>query len=494
MVRRTSQALAQCRQRGIVGNPAPCLFPSANVARRRAARIGQLSLSPPLGSPRVSDAMPEPTRVELDFGSAHEDLWANRHGSGPPSFPENHKVQRLPQGFRQRYQYSKARRSLARFDQCGDGIVYPGMVGEVAQTPAPHSTKFAQSPADRRKIKACGNRLWSPFDEVPYVAFRTPDIGKGKSRALGIVGALCYRPILCGGGSTAAAILRLLDSLQGTLVVDEFDHNRNSELASAVAQILNQGFQRGRPIVKCVGDDNKPRPFRCFGPKLFALRRGFADDATESRTLSIRMKGRTRRDTPLNLPRAESEREALALRNKLLAWRFTNFGKVKLNPRLADPTLEDRLNQIGLPLLSVAEGQSVRAIVLKALRDTQARITSDRLDTLAGEVWQVILELGLAKPGEVIRPGKVAERLNERRGYHPGSTHSKGPKLTEEKIAWVFKRDLELTPDGRDASGSRYRLTRERCLELQRCFGEAGETATTAKTVKVRRGGKQRRG
>ena len=50
------------------------------------------------------------------------------------------------------------------------------------------------------------------FDELPYLAFRAADCGSGKSRALETIGALCYRPLIVGGGSTAAATLRLLDS------------------------------------------------------------------------------------------------------------------------------------------------------------------------------------------------------------------------------------------------------------------------------------------
>ena len=319
------------------------------------------------------------------------------------------------------------------------------------------------------------------FDEVPYVAFRTPERGKGKSRALETVGTLCYRPILCGGGSTAAAVLRLVDSLGGTLIADEFDQKHHTDLAAALTQILNQGFQRNRPIVKCVGDENRPKPFRCFGPKMFAFRLGFADDATESRTLSIRMRQRTRRDIPLNPPRRQFNNEALALRNKLLAWRFANFGKVKLNPGLADPRLEDRLNQIGLPLLAVAPGQSTTSIIRMALRDMQRRIASDRLDTLAGEVWQSIVEM--AKPGQIVRPGEVADRVNKRRGNSSGGRWAVG----SEKVGRVLLHDLELERT-RDAQGTCYRLTEERLAELRCRFdGVATETATTATTARRRR-------
>ncbi len=179
------------------------------------------------------------------------------------------------------------------------------------------------------------------LDELPYLAFRTTDFGRGKSRALETGGALCYRPIFCGGGSTAAATLRLSDVFGGTLVADEYGQ-RETELAAELTRILNQGFQGNRPLVKCDGESNTPRPFRCFSPKRFALRKGFADDATETGTLSIRMQQRTRDDIPIHPPRARFDREALALRNRLPAWRFANLGRITIDPALADHWAEIR--------------------------------------------------------------------------------------------------------------------------------------------------------
>jgi len=52
--------------------------------------------------------------------------------------------------------------------------------------------------------------------------------------------------------------------------------------------------------------------------------------------------------------------EARELRNKLLLYRFHRRLEVKLDPGLADPKLEPRLNQILLPLLSVVSDESLR--------------------------------------------------------------------------------------------------------------------------------------
>lgn len=314
--------------------------------------------------------------------------------------------------------------------------------------------------------------MFDAFDETPYLAFATADVGRGKSRALETVGALCYRPMFCGGGSTAAATLRLLDMFAGTLVADEFDQAHNTELAADLTRILNQGFQRGRPLVKCDGESNSPRPFRCFGPKLFALRKGFGDDATASRAISIHMRGRTRADIPLNLPRQCFDAEALAIRNRLLAWRFAAYGHIAIDPILADPQLEDRANQIGLPLLAVARSPEARSRIIAALREQQAGIAVERADSLPGEVFATVL--GIAAPGDEVRPGAIAREVNRRRAASEGIDPEKltgKRRVTPHRVGKMLRQELELPRLGPDRQSARYRLDPARVAELCQRFG-----------------------
>ncbi|MEE9296467.1 MAG: hypothetical protein V3W34_16105 [Phycisphaerae bacterium] len=326
--------------------------------------------------------------------------------------------------------------------------------------------------------------VYDSFDELPYVAFRTADAGRGKSRAIETVGAICDRPMFVGGGSSSAATLRLLDIFSGTLVADEFDLKRDTELASALTQILNQGFQANRPLVKCDGEANQPKPFRCYGPKLFALRRGFADDATETRTISIRMTQRTRADIPLSLPRAKFDGEALTLRNKLLGWRFANLGRIAVDPAHADSQLEDRLNQIGLPLLAVARSKDQRDRIVTALREQQAWVASDRGDTLAGEVFAVVVET--VEPEAVVRPSEVAAEISRRRAAAERVELEKLPdrrRVTPHKVGKLLRKDLELPPLPKDAAGARYRLDPLRLQQLCQRFGHpVPETSPTSPT------------
>ena len=325
--------------------------------------------------------------------------------------------------------------------------------------------------------------MYDAFDELPYIAYRTSFAGRGKSRALEAVGSICYRPMFVGGGSTAAATLRIIDIFQGTLVCDEFDQNAQTELAADLNRILNQGFQRNRPLIKCDGESMAPRPFKCYGPKIFALRKRLGDDATESRTISIWMEKRTRDNIPLNLPRAQFDHEALALRNKLLAWRFANHGRIRIDPGLADPSLEDRANQIAIPLLSVAESGAARAVIVAALKEQQAGVAADRGDTTVGQVVAVILDI--YAPGQLVRPRTVCEEVNNRRASDLGKDVDQLGRLavTPHRVGKIIRVELELPRAPKDKTGARYLLTRERAEELaQRYGGPLPATSPTSLT------------
>lgn len=234
--------------------------------------------------------------------------------------------------------------------------------------------------------------LYDRFDELPYLRFRNPEFGRGKSRALETVGSICYRPVFVAGGSSAAATRRIVDAFRGTLVADEQDSRGDTDLTSTMAKILNQGFQRGRPLIYCEGDGDswRPRKFEIFGPKILATRGRLGDDATESRCLTIQIEQRTREDVPRNLPRHQFDTESLALRNKLLLWRFRNWHAVELDERLAVEGIEDRSNQIAVPLLSIVRDASARATIVSLLRGVQREIQTQKADSWAGQIVEYL--------------------------------------------------------------------------------------------------------
>src|SRR3989454_5152262 len=90
--------------------------------------------------------------------------------------------------------------------------------------------------------------VYDAFNELPYLRLRG-DTGSGKTRFLLTVGSLCYKAIFASGASTVSPLFRILDSMRGTLIVDEGDFRFSDEKAELV-KILNNGNGRGFPVLR----------------------------------------------------------------------------------------------------------------------------------------------------------------------------------------------------------------------------------------------------
>lgn len=199
------------------------------------------------------------------------------------------------------------------------------------------------------------------FNELPYLRFRG-DYGSGKTRALIAVGSICYKPFFASGASTVSPLFHVLDAFGATLLLDEADL-RFSDATAELTKILNNGNVRGLPVLRTMTNRHKelnPTAFRVFGPKIVAMREGFADRALESRFITEHTGGRPlRADIPIHLPDSLAV-EARELRNALLAWRFHARRTVKVAPDRLIAGASPRLNQTALALLALVDDPALR--------------------------------------------------------------------------------------------------------------------------------------
>lgn len=262
--------------------------------------------------------------------------------------------------------------------------------------------KYCQFPEGMDVVTAYFIRLTWLFDvfpEVPYLRYRNAAYGVGKSRALEVVGSLCRRAVMISGASSSACMRRIVDLTQGTLLIDEGDFDSNSPQGQDLKKMLQTGFQRGRLI--CLNEPGKggtwkPKGFEAYGPKVVAQHHRYLSGALESRFIDCVMQPKTR-SIPLNLPQPDFDLEALALRNKFLSYRRDNLSKVRLNPSLASADLEDRMNQIAIPLLSIADNKEDIQVIIDALKATQSQLRNDILASHEGLVAAAILRLSDGK-------------------------------------------------------------------------------------------------
>lgn len=258
--------------------------------------------------------------------------------------------------------------------------------------------------------------IYDNFEAIPYLRF-IGDYGTGKSRALKVVGSICYKPIFAGGAITPSPIFRLIEQFKGTLVIDEADFSFSNHFAEIV-KILNCGYQKGLPVLRTEGDKKKePTAFNVFSPKLIATRESFKDLALESRCLTEQMKGNPRQDIPYQLPK-EFEKEALYLRNMLLMFRFRHYNEIEIDENLRIQGVEARINQITMPILAIIEDDNER----KRIRDFIIKYDRDLKNKRADEIPALILSTitKLNYNGIILTYKNIAEEVNKERDEKNG--------------------------------------------------------------------------
>jgi hypothetical protein len=236
--------------------------------------------------------------------------------------------------------------------------------------------------------------VYDAFNELPYLRLRG-DFGSGKTRALIVIGSLCYKTFFASGASTVSPIFHTLDTFRGTLIFDEADF-RFSDEKSELVKIFNNGNAKGFPVLRTavtVKREFDPRAFNVFGPKIVAMRRSFEDHALESRFLTEEMGQRSLRDDiPINLPDAQKE-EARSLRNRLLMCRFQTLEQIRIDESLVDPSLSPRLNQILVPLLSIIDDESLQDAVRDSVKSFDQALYAERSASAEAGVLEILAEL-----------------------------------------------------------------------------------------------------
>jgi hypothetical protein len=257
--------------------------------------------------------------------------------------------------------------------------------------------------------------VYDAFNELPYLRFRG-DFGCGKTRALLILGSICYKPFFASGASTVSPIFHTIDTFRGTLIFDEADFRFSDEKAELV-KIFNNGNVRGFPVLRTSVTPRKtfdPVAFAVYGPKIVAMREAFQDQALESRFITEEMGQRpVRSDIPINLPDVQKA-EALVLRNKLLLYRFRTRGSAQIDPGLRSATLSHRLNQILIPLLSIAPDPSVRAEIVEAAQSLDSTLAVERASRPEALLLEVLAEALMSAAGDRVAIQVLSGLLIER--------------------------------------------------------------------------------
>lgn len=344
-------------------------------------------------------------------------------------------------------------------DEVKEGaVLFPTMAEEYTTTEIlvdaikKHITRYLDVPAGFLEFATWYIIMTWVYDKlrtVGYLRF-SGDTGTGKSRALDVIGNLCYKPMILSGAVTPAPIYRIVKKFRGTLILDEADFRDSSE-KSEVVTILNSGFELGRPVIRCTKDDpDTLQVFPCFGPKVFASRYEFQDQALEARCLTHILQETERHDIPPVLGETHRQRE-MSLRNQLLLWRFRN--QPRIDPRDIENidlgAIQPRLKQTSLGFaLAFKDMPEVLDRFKAFIVEYNGELIQKFADSYQGRIVHALLMVAETEGRNYVTSGLIAAKANEEFKIDIKST----------SIGRVLK-SLNITKDKRrDAGGKQGRF------------------------------------
>lgn len=313
------------------------------------------------------------------------------------------------------------------------------------------------------------------LDCLPMLRVLSPTRGCGKSTLLEVMAELVHRP-MSASGISPAALYRLIEARSPTMLMDEADtYLKESE---DHRQILNAGHTRAAAVViRCVGEDQEPRAFNVFGPKLIAGI-GSLPGTIEDRAVRIELRKRAPGEVIGSL-RRDGRQQFADLRRRIRRWTDDNRAAIRTGAARAvlPEGLPDRAADNWSPLaaiadlggaawgerarraalaLTVTDAIAERSVMLLAdlrdlfvARDTDRLATTDILEHLAGLEERPWVDCHRGKPIIARQLARWLEEFKVRSGSvrFPDGRNGKGYKLAD--LADAFARYLPVNPSQR---------------------------------------------
>lgn len=186
-------------------------------------------------------------------------------------------------------------------------------------------------------------------DFSPILALISPEKRCGKSTTLKLANCLARRPLLTSNVSPAA-LYRTTEEHKPTLLIDEFDSIADPNRKEDTRNLMNAGHERNGKVIRCEGDDNKPRAYRVFGPKMVGSI-GDLPDTLMDRAIKLPM----RRKLPGEAVDRLRRFDAPETRRRCLRWARDNAAAIATAKPYLPAELNDRAQDNWEPLLAIAE-------------------------------------------------------------------------------------------------------------------------------------------
>jgi uncharacterized protein DUF3631 len=307
-----------------------------------------------------------------------------------------------------------------------------------------------------QKIEYCALTLWTIlthsyqlFEFAAYLVAKSSEKRCAKTRVHDVVAPMCPGAIVATH-MRPETLFRTISRFRVPCFLDEahlyLKKSEDHEL------VLNNGFQKGKPIWRLVGDNHEPTQFDIYCPK--ALNSiGDLQDTIEDRALILHMIRKPRNVTVRPWLRAEliERNELRPIRRRLMRW--VDDHAEALQQREPDIPQElyvnDRAIDIWRPLLAIADqlGGHWPERARQAAIMLTSRAVAEAPETEGTELLQHIRSIfypvaGLGgrvpKPITVMSAAELTERLVSKPEW-PWSTLSNGRPLSVNRLARMLK-------------------------------------------------------
>jgi hypothetical protein len=229
---------------------------------------------------------------------------------------------------------------------------------------------------------------------APILPIRGPS-QSGKNRLAFVLRLLSYRPYFQMSTYRIPSIFRPIDFWHGSIVLDEADFNNTNE-KSELIHFLNCRAT-GTPISRQNSvDPNKTDVFDNFGITILTQRRGFDDNATESRAIPFYSQSSDKK-----LPILETDEmlmKGLQLQNKLLYLRMKYYRQVTIDKEAWVSDLSDhRLIAALLPLLALSKfNPALKDTITATAKAVEMAKIEEKANSMDGQLinclWEKIKE------------------------------------------------------------------------------------------------------
>ncbi len=185
---------------------------------------------------------------------------------------------------------------------------------------------------------------------TPRLAITSPVKRCAKTLVLTMLEQFVAKPLLIAN-VTAAALFRVVEHVQPTLLIDEADTFLQGK--DELRGILNSGHRRGGSVLRVAGDDHEPRQFSTFAPVAIAKIGGLPDTlADRSIAIEMRRKAKDEEVTPLRLDRLD---HLAPIRQRCARWVGDHREDLGGVEPVVPSGLNDRAADNWRPLLAIAE-------------------------------------------------------------------------------------------------------------------------------------------